>query len=89
MAGPVIAAEQAPWPGRYALFSALRARDLVPPDVAWAVTELLTQVAATVDAIDSGELDGDSAVALRSWLDVIATKQRDLDELVTRTESTG
>lgn len=70
------------WQGRYALFAALRRGETLPPNVVWALTELLTQVAVTVDKADAGGLTGDDASrgALLGWVDVLSQAEHKLTD---------
>ncbi|HEV2927967.1 MAG TPA: hypothetical protein VGW74_04680 [Propionibacteriaceae bacterium] len=76
MSAPVdaVSAEQ------YALFAALRRGERLPPEVAWALTDLLTQVAVTVHQADTGQFDAATAGELRGWLDVLGRAQHKLTD---------
>lgn len=68
------------WPARYALFAVLRSGQPLPSDVAWALADLLTQLAVTVDAAEAGEFDG----APLGWLDVLGRAEHNLIDEWTR-----
>lgn len=66
------------WSEKYSLFTALRAGQPLPPDVAWSLTCLLTQVAVTVHEADTGRLEDASRGALLGWLDALGRAEHNL-----------
>lgn len=67
---PAVSTEQ------FALFAALRSGQPLPADVAWALTDLLTQVAVTVREAETRPFE--SAGAARGWLDVLGRSEHTL-----------